>query len=102
MPHLSPQSGPQFNVGNPLALDFLGKMNSGVLASQAGEVGQNTLQLNQMISFWRSARNRIRYSSTCTLHAMSCLDEVLGKSALDGNAIVMTRNGRSLVCSKLL
>lgn len=65
MPLSSLQNGPRYNVGNPLAHDFLGKMNSGVLASQAGEVGQNTLQLNQMISFWRSARNRIRYGCTC-------------------------------------
>jgi DNA polymerase gamma 1 len=56
LPH---KNGPKFNVGNPLSKDFQNKMETGVLLSQAGSIGQRILQLNSMLSFWRISKDRI-------------------------------------------
>ncbi|XP_076676684.1 DNA polymerase gamma, catalytic subunit tam [Andrena cerasifolii] len=55
LPH---KNGVNFNVGNPLAKDFLNKFSENVLAgldSSAGEV----LKIARMLSYWRNNRSRI-------------------------------------------
>lgn len=57
------QDGNENNVGSPFSKDFLSKMEDGTL--QAGRGGTNAthaLEINKMISFWRNAHKRIRYS----------------------------------------
>lgn len=57
------QDGNENNVGSPFSKDFLSKMEDGTL--QAGGGGTNAvraLEINKMISFWRNAHKRIRYT----------------------------------------
>ena len=56
---LNVQDGLNANCGNPLSKDYLPKMDDGTLTSAAGHMGKRILTLNSMLSFWRSARNRV-------------------------------------------
>lgn len=61
------QDGNENNVGSPFSKDFLSKMEDGTL--QAGRGGTNAaraLEINKMISFWRNAHKRIRYTLECS------------------------------------
>lgn len=61
------QDGNENNVGSPFSKDFLSKMEDGTL--QAGRGGTNAaraLEINKMISFWRNAHKRIRYTPECS------------------------------------
>lgn len=55
------QNGEKFKCGNPLAKDYIGKMEDGTLKSEGDESAERTLVLNKMISFWRNAKQRIMY-----------------------------------------
>ncbi|XP_070541785.1 DNA polymerase subunit gamma-1-like [Ptychodera flava] len=56
MPH---KDGAHKNVGNPLAKDFLAKMEDGTLSSYGGAQANRILEINKMISFWRNSQDRI-------------------------------------------
>ncbi|KAI8508064.1 hypothetical protein Bbelb_143040 [Branchiostoma belcheri] len=53
------QDGAKFKVGNPLAKDYLNKMEDGTLTAAAGGPANRTLEVNKMVSFWRNARDRV-------------------------------------------
>ncbi|XP_033097016.1 DNA polymerase subunit gamma-1-like [Anneissia japonica] len=56
LPH---KDGFRFNVGNPLAKDFLSKMEDGTLKASGGAQADRILEINKFISFWRNAQKRI-------------------------------------------
>nr|XP_006815395.1 PREDICTED: DNA polymerase subunit gamma-1-like [Saccoglossus kowalevskii] len=56
MPH---KDGSHKKVGNPLAKDFLSKMEDGTLSSFGGVQANRILEISKMISFWRNAQDRI-------------------------------------------
>nr|XP_054756304.1 DNA polymerase subunit gamma-1-like [Lytechinus pictus] len=56
LPH---KDGAEFNVGNPLAKDFLNKVEDGTLGSGGGAQANRILEINKFISFWRNAQKRI-------------------------------------------
>ena len=61
------QDGNDNNVGSPFSKDFLSKMEDGTLrAARGGTNATRALEINKMISFWRNAHKRIRYSRTRT------------------------------------
>nr|CAG4641448.1 EOG090X00SQ [Eurycercus lamellatus] len=56
LPH---KSGVDNNVGNPLAKDFLNKIEDGTLKATSSTVAEHVLKLNRNIIYWRNARDRI-------------------------------------------
>lgn len=64
LPH---KNGPNNNVGNPLAKDFLGKVENGTLSSQIHEVAELVLRTTKSIAYWRNARDRILSQNTVWL-----------------------------------
>uniref|UniRef100_A0A7M5UUB8 DNA polymerase subunit gamma-1 n=1 Tax=Clytia hemisphaerica TaxID=252671 RepID=A0A7M5UUB8_9CNID len=56
LPH---KNGDNFNVGNPLAKDFLSKIEDGTLATSGNFNAKLPIELNKMLSFWRNGRKRI-------------------------------------------
>ncbi|XP_022091269.1 DNA polymerase subunit gamma-1-like [Acanthaster planci] len=56
LPH---KDGGSNKVGNPLAKDFLNKLEDGTLASAGGAQATRILEINKLISFWRNASKRI-------------------------------------------
>ncbi|KAA0193631.1 hypothetical protein HAZT_HAZT004400 [Hyalella azteca] len=64
LPH---KNGPGHNVGNPLAKDFLNKIEDGTLSSQIKEVAELVLRTTKSISYWRNARDRILNQNTVWL-----------------------------------
>jgi DNA polymerase gamma 1 len=56
LPH---KAGVENNVGNPLAKDYLNKMEDGTLKATSSSIAQHVLKLNRMIIYWRNARDRI-------------------------------------------
>ncbi|GAB6028567.1 hypothetical protein CHUAL_002708 [Chamberlinius hualienensis] len=56
LPH---KDGPNYKVGNPLAKDFLNKIEDGSLRSEAGSDADWALKLSKMISYWKNAHKRI-------------------------------------------
>ncbi|XP_030833050.1 DNA polymerase subunit gamma-1-like [Strongylocentrotus purpuratus] len=63
LPH---KDGADSNVGNPLAKDFLNKVEDGTLGSGGGAQANRILEINKFISFWRNAQKRI--SSQMVVH----------------------------------
>jgi len=61
IPH---RDGESFNVGNPLAKDYLSKIEDGTLSSTGGHNAKQTIELNKMLAFWRNGRKRIMTQST--------------------------------------
>ena len=58
LPH---KNGPNFRVGNPLSKDFLSSAaEGGDLASFKDNLAENLLKINMCLSYWRSARDRIK------------------------------------------
>ncbi|XP_039261727.2 DNA polymerase subunit gamma-1-like [Styela clava] len=57
LPH---KSGTDYNVGNPLAQDFLKKLDDGVLKSGDAKGASRCLEINQASSYWRSSQQRIK------------------------------------------
>lgn len=55
LPH---KNGVSFNVGNPLARDFLNKFSDNVLAGDS-EIAEKVLSIARMLSYWRNNRDRI-------------------------------------------
>ncbi|XP_060531031.1 DNA polymerase subunit gamma-1, mitochondrial [Cylas formicarius] len=55
LPH---KDGASYNVGNPLAKDFLNKFSENVLASDS-KSAENVLTIARKLSYWRNNRNRI-------------------------------------------
>lgn len=55
LPH---KNGPSYNVGNPLAKDFLNKFSEHVLAGDT-ESAEKILTIARMLSYWRNNRDRI-------------------------------------------
>nr|CAG4646028.1 EOG090X00SQ [Macrothrix elegans] len=56
LPH---KSGVTCNVGNPLAKDYLSKIEDGTLQTMSSSVAENILKLNKNIIYWRNARDRV-------------------------------------------
>ena len=58
LPH---KNGPKFNVGNPLAKDFLASAGEGgALASTRRELTEKMLRGNMSLAYWRSSQARIK------------------------------------------
>lgn len=53
------QDGGNANVGNPLAKDFLTKIEDGTLSSEGGLEAEKILEINKVISSWRNSSKRI-------------------------------------------
>ena len=53
------QDGNNFNVGNPLAKDFLSKIEDGTLSTSGGYNAKLPIECNKMLAFWRNGRKRI-------------------------------------------
>ncbi|KAF2351303.1 DNA-directed DNA polymerase family A palm domain [Trinorchestia longiramus] len=64
LPH---KNGPRHNVGNPLAKDFLHKIEDGTLSSHIKEVAELVLRTTKSISYWRNSRDRILSQNTVWL-----------------------------------
>lgn len=61
--YLCLKDGNHNNVGSPFSKDFLSKMEDGTLrAGRGGTNATRALEINKMMSFWRNAHKRIRYS----------------------------------------
>nr|SVE79946.1 EOG090X00SQ [Daphnia magna] len=56
LPH---KSGVDNNVGNPLAKDYLNKIEDGTLKATSSSIAEHILKLNRNIIYWRNARDRI-------------------------------------------
>lgn len=56
LPH---KDGPTNRVGNPLAKDFISKIEDGVLTSSGGMQAERVLRLRSMCSYWNNNRSRI-------------------------------------------
>ncbi|PIK41139.1 putative DNA polymerase subunit gamma-1-like [Apostichopus japonicus] len=56
LPH---KDGGNANVGNPLAKDFLTKIEDGTLSSEGGLEAEKILEINKVISSWRNSSKRI-------------------------------------------
>ncbi|XP_013783947.1 DNA polymerase subunit gamma-1-like isoform X2 [Limulus polyphemus] len=56
LPH---KDGLHKRVGNPLAKDFLSKVEDGTLRALGGGQADQALRLNKMVSYWKNARDRI-------------------------------------------
>ena len=56
LPH---KDGPGNRVGNPLAKDFLHKIEDNTLSSHHGDVAKVVLKTNKMLSYWKNNRDRI-------------------------------------------
>lgn len=56
LPH---KSGVDNNVGNPLAKDYLNKIEDGTLQATSSTAADRILKLNRNIIYWRNARDRI-------------------------------------------
>ncbi|CAG0917890.1 unnamed protein product, partial [Notodromas monacha] len=52
-------NGSEFRVGNPLAKDFLPKIEDGTLGTAGGMEAKSALEINSMLTYWRNARDRI-------------------------------------------
>lgn len=61
LPH---KNGGQYNVGNPLARDFLSRIEDGTLNSVGGYTAKQAIQMNKKLSFWRNGRKRIKSQNT--------------------------------------
>ncbi|PFX16645.1 DNA polymerase subunit gamma-1 [Stylophora pistillata] len=58
IPH---KNGENYRCGNPLAKDYISKMEDGTLVSSSGDhSAHKTLIINKMISSWRNAQKRVR------------------------------------------
>ncbi|XP_028128634.2 DNA polymerase subunit gamma-1, mitochondrial isoform X1 [Diabrotica virgifera virgifera] len=55
LPH---KDGPSYNVGNPLAKDFLNKFSENVLVGDT-ESAEQVLEIAKKLSYWRNNRSRI-------------------------------------------
>lgn len=56
LPH---KDGAGCRVGNPLAKDFLGKIEDGTLTSHLGDVAELVLKTSKSLSYWKNNRDRI-------------------------------------------
>ncbi|XP_050738206.1 DNA polymerase subunit gamma-1-like isoform X1 [Eriocheir sinensis] len=56
LPH---KDGAGCRVGNPLAKDFLGKIEDGTLTSHLGDVAKLVLETSKSLSYWKNNRDRI-------------------------------------------
>lgn len=56
LPH---KDGEGYRVGNPLAKDFLGKIEDGTLTSHVGDVAKLVLNTSKSLSYWKNNRDRI-------------------------------------------
>nr|SVE87207.1 EOG090X00SQ [Daphnia similis] len=56
LPH---KSGVDNNVGNPLAKDYLNKIEDGTLKATSSSIAEHILKLNRNIIYWKNARDRV-------------------------------------------
>ena len=54
------QNGENYRCGNPLAKDYINKIEDGTLVASGDHSAHNTLIINKMISSWRNAQKRVR------------------------------------------
>ncbi|XP_076308537.1 DNA polymerase gamma, catalytic subunit tam [Tachypleus tridentatus] len=81
LPH---KDGLHKRVGNPLAKDFLSKVEDGTLRALGGGQAEQALRLSKMVSYWKNARDRIlsqmvvwmnRNELPAAVTSNSCYDE---------------------------
>lgn len=63
LPH---KDGPGYNVGNPLAKDFINKFSENALSSDS-IWAKRIIEINRMLSYWRNSRERIEKQFVCWL-----------------------------------
>ncbi|CAA9999811.1 unnamed protein product [Nesidiocoris tenuis] len=63
LPH---KDGPQLNVGNPLARDFINKFSENEL-SGSSKLAKRVIEISRMLSYWRNNRERIENQLVCWL-----------------------------------
>ncbi|KAK7086838.1 hypothetical protein SK128_016079 [Halocaridina rubra] len=56
LPH---KDGPSNRVGNPLAKDYLNKIEDNILSSYNGDIAKLVLQTSKTLSYWKNNRDRI-------------------------------------------
>ncbi|KAG0719725.1 DNA polymerase subunit gamma-1, mitochondrial [Chionoecetes opilio] len=77
LPH---KDGAGCRVGNPLAKDFLNKIEDGTLTSHLGDVAKLVLKTSKSLSYWKNNRDRIR-SQMVVWSDHSSLPDALTSSA---------------------
>ncbi|KAF6213912.1 hypothetical protein GE061_011637 [Apolygus lucorum] len=63
LPH---KDGPNLNVGNPLARDFINKFSENEL-SGSSKLSKRVIEISRMLSYWRNNRERIENQMVCWL-----------------------------------
>lgn len=80
LPH---KSGPGNNVGNPLAKDYLSKMEDGTLRATSSTAAERILKLNRNIIYWRNARDRITSQMVVWLRPSELPSSITGSEHFD-------------------
>ncbi|CAH1159639.1 unnamed protein product [Phaedon cochleariae] len=75
LPH---KDGPSYNVGNPLAKDFLNKFSENVLAGDT-ESAEQVLEIARKLSYWRNNRDRVMEQMVIWLGEENLPDSVQDK-----------------------
>lgn len=66
LPH---KNGPNYNVGNPLSKDFLGKIEDGALSSFDNELAKLLLSHSSSLSYWKNSQKRIKNQMVVNLNS---------------------------------
>ncbi|XP_066600185.1 DNA polymerase subunit gamma-1, mitochondrial isoform X2 [Prorops nasuta] len=83
LPH---KDGPKYNVGNPLARDFLNKFSENGLAA-SDKTAQTVLKLERTLSYWRNNKDRIISQLGIWLDDI-CLPSIVKKNNMLFGAII--------------
>ncbi|XP_031557247.1 DNA polymerase subunit gamma-1-like [Actinia tenebrosa] len=83
IPH---KNGEQYRCGNPLAKDYISKLDDGTLVTAGDRNARRTLVVNKMISFWRNAQKRIRSQMPVWLTENDLDDEIKRSSDFNRDA----------------
>ncbi|KAJ7388949.1 hypothetical protein OS493_034581 [Desmophyllum pertusum] len=75
IPH---KNGENHRCGNPLAKDYMTKMEDGTLVASGDHSAHKTLIINKMISSWRNAQKRIRSQLAVWFNRTDLASEITG------------------------
>ncbi|CAH1797186.1 unnamed protein product [Owenia fusiformis] len=84
LPH---KDGDNNNVGNPLAKDFLAKLEDGTLSTVAGGEAFRALELSKMCSYWRNSRKRILSQMTIWMKESELSSNIVKSRDYDVNGM---------------
>ncbi|XP_074606134.1 DNA polymerase subunit gamma-1-like [Acropora palmata] len=73
IPH---KNGENYRCGNPLAKDYISKIEDGTLVASGNLSAHKTLIINKMISSWRNAQKRIRSQLAVWFHKEDLPSEI--------------------------